>query len=98
MLPIGTAVMCDSNFKAQWIGRKEQPIRCVFWISGDHNSLRCVAFLVSVSIHKCFSSADAPDRSHGLAPHVRTKILELMDSGIDKKAEILLHLKRAKVL
>ena len=72
---------CDVRFKAQWIGPKEQTIRCVFWISGDHNSHRCVAFLVSVSIHKCFSSTDAPDRSHGLAPHVRTKIVQLVDSG-----------------
>ena len=65
------------RFKASWIGPKDQPEWCEFYISGEHNSHRCVTFLVSTSIYKCFSSADAPDRSHGLAPHVRTKILEL---------------------
>ena len=62
------------------------------------NSHRCVTFLVSTSIYKCFSSVDAPDRSHGLAPHVKTKILELMECGIHKKAEILQRLKVAQVL
>ena len=89
---------CGVRFKASWIGPKDQPEWCEFYISGEHNSHRCVTFLVSTSIYKCFSSADAPDRSHGLAPHVKTKILELMECGIHKKAEILQRLKVAQVL
>ena len=89
---------CGVRFNASWIGPKDQPEWCEFYISGEHNSHRCVTFLVSTSIYKCFSSADAPDRSHGLAPHVKTKILELMECGIHKKAEILQRLKVAQVL
>ena len=95
VLPIGMTVVCDSKHLGSV--QRISPNGASFIYLGNITATG-VTFLVSTSIYKCFSSADAPDRSHCLAPHVKTKILELMECGIHKKAEILQRLKVAQVL